>query len=317
MAPHRAPVVIDTDPGVDDALALLLAARCPEIEVLAVQTVGGNLGLQQVTENARRILRFAWETPPPLMRGRETGGATAAEVHGQDGLSGLTTLLREDGSPAYPCGPDPAAADPIAALPQLARSRPGQVTVVALGPMTNLAHSIRLDPEGMRCLRRVVVMGGAFRVPGNYSATGEFNVAADPEAAVMVCDSGIPLLWVPLDVSEKCLLTPIEMGSLPGPTGEFVRRVTEDVVRFHEGTQGEAACCLHDPLALAVAVRADLVQTRSLRVDVETAGRHTRGQTVADFRPHSFTPRPPPNAEVALTVDAAGFLAFFLDRLRM
>jgi purine nucleosidase/pyrimidine-specific ribonucleoside hydrolase len=316
--PDRTPVIIDTDPGVDDALALLLAAASPELEVLAVTTVGGNIGLDRATENARRIVSVAWEgrAPPPVHRGGVGGDETAEAVHGTDGLGGATALLSEDGAPLYPALVGLAPGDGPETLLSLARERPGEVTLITLGPLTNVAEALRRDYAALRGLKQVVIMGGAFREPGNTGPVAEFNVFVDPEAAQAVCDAGLPLKWAPLDVTHRCLLREEHLERLPDTRpARFARHVTDFYIRYHVGGYGEAACFLHDPLAVGAVIWPELLRAVPLRVNVETDGRFTRGMTVADFRPPAYRSPSRPNSEVCLEVDADRFVSRFLERL--
>ncbi len=313
-----APVIIDTDPGVDDALALLLAAASPELEVLAITTVGGNTGLDRVTDNARRVVAVAWEGRPfpPIFRGSGGNADTAEEVHGIDGLGGVSLLRARSGEEHFPPAAPVEDESAFDAIPRLARSRPGEVTLVTLGPLSNVAAALERDPVGMRQLRRIIVMGGAFRESGNITPYAEFNIYVDPEAAQTVCDSGIPILWVPTDVTHRCILRPVDLNPLPPSRREqFLRTILPANFDFHFRCAGEQATFMHDPLALAVAIWPDLVRTRSLRVDIETKGAFTRGMTVADFRGYRFLSPLKPNAEVALAVDAALFMRRYLERM--
>jgi inosine-uridine nucleoside N-ribohydrolase len=315
---HRpVPVIIDTDPGVDDALALLLAAASPEIEVRAITTVAGNVPLARATENARRIVPVAWpERPPPLYRGGAGGTETAEAVHGDDGLGGSSLLRNADDLPLYPPAATLAGGDAAGALLDLARRRPGEVTLITLGPLTNLALAIGRDPDAARLLRRAVIMGGAFREPGNTGPVAEFNIFVDPEAAQAVCESGLPLTWVPLDVTHRCLLRAEDLEGLPGTRrGNFVRDIVRFYMDYHARGYGEQACFLHDPLAVGVVLWPELVRTESKRVDVELQGGRTRGMTVADFRPAVYRAPQAPNAEICLEVDAGEFLKRFVERV--
>jgi inosine-uridine nucleoside N-ribohydrolase len=309
------PVVIDTDPGVDDALALLLASASPEIEVLALTTVGGNTGLDRVTENARRVAAVAWpRRPPPIYRGLD-GAETAEEVHGIDGLGGATLLTDADG-PRYPAAVPLEDGSAVRVLADLVGSRPGEVVVITLGPLTNLAAAIREFPAALAGVREIVIMGGAFQLAGNLGPVTEFNVAADAEAAKTVCDSGLPQRWVPLNVSEQCLLRRADLDALPNtPRARFVRDCIEVYLGYHVAGYGEQACFLHDPLAVGAVLWPELLRCHSVQVDVETEGRVTRGMTLADFRPPAYRPNRPANAFVALEVRAAEFVRRFLARL--
>jgi purine nucleosidase len=303
------PVIIDTDPGVDDALALLLAGASPELDVLAVTTVGGNVSLERTTDNARRIVPVAWqERPWPSVHRGASGALEGADfIHGADGLGGAAER--------FPADAPLAAEDAAYALVRLARSRPGEITLVALGPLTNVAHALGRDREAVRLLRRIVVMGGAFREPGNASPVAEYNIWADPAAAQAVCNAGVPLTWVPLDVTHQCLLTPAHLAKLPDtPRARMARAVSEFYIDFHARERGLPGCYLHDPLAVAAVIWPELLRCQPMRVDVETRGEHTSGMTIADFRPGSMDTPPPPNADLCLEVYAEQFLEQFLDR---
>jgi purine nucleosidase len=309
------PVVIDTDPGVDDALALLLAGAAAEVDVLAVTTVGGNVSLRRATENARRILPVAWSgrAAPSLHRGRTVAGATLEKVHGADGLGAVTSRKEEGGTLLYPSAvPVSAVAAPEAILSHAA-ARPGEITLIALGPLTNVAAALRRDRSRFRQLRRLVVMGGAFRVAGNATPVAEFNVFTDPEAAQAVCDSGVPQTWVPLDVTHRCVLRRDRLEALPDrPRTRFAQQITGLMMEHHALGYDELACFLHDPLAIGAVLWPELLRAFPLRIDVETGGEHTRGMTVADFRPPAYRACAPPNADVCLEVDAETFVARFL-----
>jgi inosine-uridine nucleoside N-ribohydrolase len=316
--PLPVPVIIDTDPGVDDALALLLAGASPELEVLAVTTVAGNVSIARATENARRILPVAWTgiPIPPLYCGGGNAGASAEFVHGGDGLGGASLLLTGTGTPHYPPAAPVAGEDAAAALLHLAAARPGEINLIALGPLTNLAAALARDAETLRLLRRLVVMGGTFREPGNVTPMAEFNIFADPEAAQAVTRAGVPLTWVPLDVTHRCLLRPADLDALPPtPRVRFARDILGPITEFHARGHGEPACLLHDPLAVGAVLWPELIKTVPLRVEVETEGRLTRGMTVADFRPPGHRSPAVPNADVCLDVDAEAFVRRFLKRL--
>ncbi len=318
------PVLIDTDPGIDDALALLLALASAEVSVEAISTVAGNVPVTVATENALRILDVA----APRRRPRVARGAagplarpltTAAHVHGEDGLGNIRGLLGPDGRPRYP---EPRAAlemldGPDLILDTADRFR-GRLVIVALGPLTNLALAARRDRRRLAGAARIVVMGGAVAVPGNVTPGAEFNFFVDPEAAAEVFEAGLPLEVVPLDVTRQALLRPgdLETRLAPplGPAARFLLDVTAHGFDF-AAARGDRGIVLHDPLAVGVAVEPSLVGMEPLHVEVESAGRLTRGVVVADRRPMSAGHRLPPNCRVALSVDAPRFLAVLLERL--
>jgi purine nucleosidase len=303
---HTLPVIIDTDGGIDDALAILLALRLP-VDLRAITTVAGNVGVEQATDNTLLTLEQAGRGDVLVAQGLARpllGGAShARDVHGQDGL-GNVRLSRPHLSPGGEHAVD--------AIVRCARSAPGELTLITIGPLSNLAVAALLEPHLPRLLRRVVAMGGAARAPGNVTPAAEFNVYADPEAARVVFGAAFALTMVGLDVTMKCLLTPEVLDALPdaGAAG-FARAISRHMMDFHLRL-GMPGFPLHDPLAVAVALDPSLVVTRRARVDVETEGALTRGHTVADLRPAS----PSGDVDVCLEVDTERFLTLFLEVLR-
>lgn len=318
-------LIIDTDPGVDDALALILALRSPEVRVEAVTTVGGNVDLEQTTRNGLRVLQLLNPNPSPILA---RGGSPAARrgvlraksVHGKDGLGELHRFLNSDGSPAYPevqIPRDlPCATEVII---DLLDTYPEELLMVTLGPLTNLAGLLEAAPEKAKKLKGVIAMGGAVSGPGNVTPVAEFNIYADPQAAQRVFSSGLALILVGLDVTRKVRLAREELARLPqearDPVVRFLKDATQKALDFMEHREGISSICLHDPLAVGAAVRPELVETVSLHVEVETRGRITYGMTVADRRPINTRFKRPPNVQAAMHVDTAGFMSFFKERL--
>ncbi|HVQ76331.1 MAG TPA: nucleoside hydrolase [Candidatus Binatia bacterium] len=319
-----APVLIDTDPGIDDALALILALGSPEIAVEAITTVAGNVPVDLGTTNVFRIL----DVVAPPRRPRVARGAAAplgrdlmhaAHVHGDDGLGGVDGLAEADGSPRYPA---PAmaleAGDGAALILDTAARFPGRLVVIALGPLTNLARAVQRDPARLAEIASVVVMGGAIAVPGNVTPAAEFNMYVDPEAAAVVFRAGLPLRLVPLDVTRQVVLRRGDLDRClaagPARIARFVRDFTAHGFAFG-AADGDAGIALHDPLAVAAAVDPGALGFDALHVEVEHEGRVTRGLTVADLRPPAPHRPVVPNCEVAMRVDAPRFLRLFLERL--
>lgn len=278
------PLWIDCDTGIDDALALLLAAGDPGARLVGVSTVAGNCPLPLATANTLRVLELAALGHVPVSAGAAgplVGPARdARHVHGDDGLGGQAGAL--PAARARPLG-EPAAQALAAAL----RSQPGEITVVATGPLTNLALALALDPGCAACARQVVVMGGAATVPGNVGPAAEFNLAADPEAAAVVLAAPWPLTLVGLDVTMRVRAGAAEAAALRRAGREapaFCAAAIEAYIRAYAalGLPGEAP--LHDPLAVAVACAPGLVAAWEVPVAVETRGEFTRGMTVADLR---------------------------------
>ena len=316
------PILIDTDPGIDDALAILLAFGSPEVSVEAITTVAGNVEVDLATANVFRILDVA----RPVHRPRVARGAaaplagplvTAAHVHGDDGLGNLGRFREPDGRPRYP---EPSRTlqmlDGADLILETADRFAGRLVVVALGPLTNVALALRRDPGRLARAARIVVMGGAVAVPGNVTAAAEFNIHVDPEAAAAVLASGLPVELVPLDVTRQTVLTRSSLSAAlarhVGQTARFVEDFTAHGFDF-ETRRGDGAMALHDPLAIGVAVDPSFVTLEALHVAVECEGRLTRGMTVADRRP--YLSGPAPTCRAALDVDAPRFLRFFLERV--
>ncbi|RMF87840.1 MAG: nucleoside hydrolase, partial [Nitrospinota bacterium] len=196
---------------------------------------------------------------------------------------------------------------------------PDPLTLIALGPLTNIAAAIEKDREQMARVKRIVVMGGAFGVPGNITPVAEFNIYVDPHAAQIVFAAGLPLTVVGLDVTRKVRLTPqvVQTAIAPRQTrvSQFICDCTSGLFAFSEEREGEASMPLHDPLAVGVAIDPSLVSTEQLHVEIETEGEITEGMTVADRRPLKPVWKRPPNAEVCFDVDVSRFLSLFLERL--
>jgi inosine-uridine nucleoside N-ribohydrolase len=318
-------LIIDTDPGVDDAMALILALRSPEVQVEAVTTVGGNVALAQTTRNALRVLELVNPRPRPVLAvggapPARRGAVRAKSVHGKDGLGELDRFLRQDGSPMYPQVPIPPGLPSAKEVTlELLERYPEELLMVCLGPLTNLAGLIRTAPEKLRRLGGVIAMGGAIQTGGNVTPAAEFNIYADPQAARIVFASGLPLTLVPLDVTRQVRLHREDLEGLPqdgsDPVASFLRNSTAKALAFMEEREGTPSMALHDPLAVGVAVQPSLVSTFPLHVEVETRGRLTCGMTVADRRPIRAEFKEPPNVQVALEVDSQRFLSFFKERI--
>ena len=322
------PIVIDTDPGVDDALAIVLALRSPELRVELMTTVAGNAGIRAVTDNARRLFALLDpEEPPRLVRGaaRPVRGRlnTALDVHGDDGLAGLSRLRDRGGRLLFPAsgGPVPSGEGAAHAIVAKAREHGEKLTIVALGPLTNLARALEADADSMRRVGRLIVMGGAIDTPGNVTAAAEFNFHVDPVAADRVLTSGIRITLVALDVTQRVRLPwSLVRDTLRGsrsPLARALRHFTRPLASRDLGMP------LHDPLAMALAIDPGLVRTRPLPVRVETGGVHTRGMSIADRRPVRSVRRTgedaawsdPPLVDVAFDVDAGRVLDLLAERV--
>jgi purine nucleosidase len=339
--PAGIPLLIDCDTGLDDSLALLYACASPEAEVLAVSCCSGNVEADQVARNTLAVLELAGRLDIEVAIGRRMPILRPLEItpetHGPRGI-GHADL--------------PAAARPVSerhgveVILDAARTRPGEVTLVTLGPLTNLAVATLLEPQLPRLLRRLVLMGGTYRVAGNTTPREEWNVHCDPEAARIVfrafADPAVSQrpLALGLDVTEQAAFTPEHMvalarraGSSPddalalargeepmhtsrsvasNPVIRFIADAVRWYMEFHAEFDGFYGAYIHDAMAMAAALDPSLVRSEALTVDVEVTGELTRGETVADWRRHV---KRPPNMDVAVSVDARAFFERFIDRV--
>ena len=317
-------VIIDTDPGVDDALALLLALLSPELQVEAITTVCGNIPVDFAIRNVFRVLSLLEKPWPPVGRGADrpikNELKTATAVHGEDGLGNLDRYLLPDGSPRYP-DPEISPTHPgaIPLLLNLLDRFPGEISLITLGPLTNLAQAILRDPARMQQVQEIILMGGAIGVPGNVTPVAEFNIYTDPEAAQIVFRSGLPLTLVPLDATRQVQLTRKVIQKEIQPLGtriaQFIVDCTAHTLEFFEQVEEIPALTLHDPLAVGVAIAPSLVNLKPLFVDVEIQGEITRGMTVADLRSIAANLKEKPNVKVARAVDGKRFLKLFREHV--
>ena len=296
------PTVIDTDPGIDDALALLLAWNSPEMRVEALTTVAGNVPVHLASTNALRLLALRRPSPSPLVAAGASSPlarplTTATRYHGEDGLGDL---------PDWPAvEPATASPDAVSVIVDAARRHGRELTLVALGPLTNLALALKEDAAAVRRVGRVVVMGGAVDVPGNVTPTAEFNMHVDPEAAHRVLAAGLPLELVPLDATRQAVLPRAGMRAAlarsPGTLALRIQAFSERAFRIAHG-DGSQGMALHDPLAVAVAVDPSLATWEAMRLAIGPDGETLRASGA-------------PNCRVAKGVESDRFLRLFLDRL--
>jgi inosine-uridine nucleoside N-ribohydrolase len=301
-------IVLDCDPGHDDAIALLLALASPEVELLGVTTVHGNQTLEKTTANALRVLEFAGRADVPVAAGADRPlrreQFVAEYVHGESGLDG-PALPPPSGVPV-----DRHAVDFLA---DTVLGSTGPVTLVPTGPLTNIGLFLALHPEAAARVGRIVLMGGAIG-EGNVTPAAEFNIWCDPEAADRVFSSGLDVTMIGLDVTHKALVGPAHQEQLrsSGRVGAMVAELLEFYGRFHRETYGWDGSPIHDAVALAHAFRPGLVETRRTGVRVDCDGELGRGRTNADLRGRMGWQ---PNAEVAVDIDADGFIGLLLERI--
>jgi purine nucleosidase len=318
-SPARTTLLIDCDTGIDDALALLYACASPEADIVAVTCVAGNVGLDDVLRNTLAVLELAGRGDVMVAAGRDRPLArplrTAPETHGPRGL-GYAELPAPR---VAACGV--AAADLIVAA---ARTRPSALTMVTLGPLSNLAVAVLREPELPVLLAGLVMMVGSYRSPGNTAPTSEWNAALDPEALAIVLraweQAGAPRPRAfGLDVTERAKLTPEHLallaargGGTDGPVVRFVTDALRFYFEFHARYDGFTGAFIHDALAVAAALDPGLARVESVPVEVELGGRLTTGETVTDWRRAWGRP---PNLDVAVDADVTTFFERFVERV--
>ncbi|OWY18650.1 nucleoside hydrolase [Thioclava sp. JM3] len=304
-------IIIDTDPGQDDAVAILLALASPELEVLGITCVAGNVPLPLTSKNARVVCELAGRTDVPVYAGCDRPLArelvTAEYVHGKTGLDGIE--LPEPQMPLQ----DQHAVD---FLIETLRDHPaGSVTLCPLGPLTNIATALRRAPDIAEKIAEIVLMGGAYFEVGNTTPAAEFNIHVDPQAAEIVFKSGVPLVVMPLDVTHKALTTRARVEAfrnLGTRVGHAVASWTDFFERFDMAKYGSEGAPLHDPCVIAYLLKPDLFTGRHINVEVETTSELTMGMTVADW--WRVTDRAP-NAMFMGDLDAEGFYTLLTERI--
>ncbi len=321
------PLVMDVDTGVDDAVALLFAVSSPEVELIGATCVMGNVSVRQATENTLAVLELAGlgdvevasGASRPLVRDHEP----FPEVHGERGL-GRAVLA--------PPRASASARSAAQLLVETVRARPGEVLLVATGPLTNIALAVAEEPRLPQLLKGFAIMGGAFAKAGNVSPAAEANIWVDPEAAQAVfrAFAGVPEPQLPicagLDVTERVRMTTADVEEVCAPAPDtplarFVRETVPFYIEFYERHGDGSGAAMHDPLALAIALDLSLAELATTRVEVECEGRWTRGMTVTDLADVRHSPwamdwQPAENARVALSVDAERASARLLERMR-
>ena len=304
-------IIIDTDPGIDDAFAFLLALASPEIQLEALTTTQGNVTLEKATRNALSILALAHASHIPVARGSVLPLVqplrASADVHGESGI-GNSRLPEPQATPV------PGHA--VDYLIERVLAEPNQLSIFPIGPLTNIALAIRKEPRFAMAVKELVIMGGAILEHGNSTPLAEFNIYVDPHAAHIVFHSGIPITLIPLDVTHKCLLKQEHMDRLmkiDSPISRFIRDSMEVYLEasLALGYEGSA---LHDPLTLATVIAPDLLTLKDYYVDVDIAGGVSMGKTFADI--HNVLKKPV-NMSVAMNVRGEDFIELFLQRMEI
>ncbi len=318
-------IIFDTDPGTDDALALMLALNSPELDVRAITVVPGNVTAEMGLENALRMVSLANRCDIPVAAGARhplfQKLITAEFWHGKNGLANVEI-------PPSKCKVDARFGPDL--IIQLVHASPHDITLVPVGPLTNIALAVEKDPSIVPLVKEVILMGGSI-TGGNVNAAAEANIYNDPEAAQIVFQAGWPITMSGLEVGDKAMLTPKyldELSKAHGPMNDFIVSVLKYLVGLSMQF-GEAGTPMYDPSAVAIAIDPTLVKTQSMHVDVETRGEFTRGETVGNRRGYiernvlhgdryviEGADKVAPNAKVCVDVDADRFLQLFVARIR-
>ncbi|MEI6056340.1 MAG: nucleoside hydrolase [Lentisphaerota bacterium] len=303
-------IIIDTDPGIDDAMAIFLALRSPEIQLMGLTTIFGNVDCDQSVLNALRLLETEGHGAVPVSKGSDVPLFIstihyATHVHGKDGMGNT--------NPPMPRG-KPIGISAAQFIVKTILDNPGEITLVPIGPLTNIALAIRLEPRIIKLIKEVVIMGGAATVPGNVTPVAEANIWHDPHAASIVFSAGLPLTMVGLDVTMKVIQTEAclnEIYKANNPATNLLSRIMPCYQDFYFKVLGSRDLYIHDPSAIAYVLDPSLFRVQKMPIFVETEG-HCIGQTVPDYR-NQWGNLPLTN--VCIDVNASGVLGLIKDRL--
>ncbi len=303
-------ILLDTDPGIDDSLAILLALASPEVSLEGISVVHGNCSAEQGVINALSVLELAKASHVPVYRGCELPlvqpSLLAPETHGDGGI-GYAKLSEPLIQAKVQKGSD--------FLIEKIMSEPGEFTLVCIGPLTNVALAIRQEPRIVEAVKEVFIMGGAIRHEGNTTPLAEFNTFVDPHAAHIVFHSGVPITLTPLDVTYQCILMQDDVNRLlkiDSPITRFIADATRFYMEFHDEYQSIEGCVINDPLTMALTFAPELCNYQEEYVDVDLSGGVSMGNTFADF--YKMTKKSA-NMKVALGVRARDFIELFLERM--
>jgi purine nucleosidase len=303
-------IIVDTDPGIDDSLAFLLALASPEVVIDGITTIHGNASTAQVTTNALSILELAKASNVPVYKGCELPlvqpSLLSPETHGDIGL-GYARLPSPQNQARAEHGSD--------FIIEHIMSHPGEITLVCIGPLTNVALAIRKEPRVIQNVKEVFIMGGAIKHQGNTTPLAEFNTYVDPHAAYMVFHSGMPIILTPLDVTYQCIVTVDDLNRLlkiDSPITKFIADSTRFYMEFHDEYQKIDGCVINDPMTLALTFMPEICDYQDLYVDVDISTGVGLGNTFADFYNYD---KKSPNMKVALGVRPRMFMELFLERM--
>ena len=296
-------IIIDTDPGHDDAMAIMLAVLSNKFDILAITTVMGNSSVENTTRNARYILKLLNQENIPIYSGADkplVREHVKAIVHGTSGLEGI--------DPQNESKLTGNAVDKIIEL--IAAAEDGTITLVTLGPLTNIAKAIQKDPKVMSSVKEIVMMGGAISVPGNQNRVAEFNLYVDPEAADIVFHFPVAKVLVPLDACNNVRLNLKNFQTITGSLRDPLLKMAKPYMKNLAKEEGEEVALMYDPLTIFYLIKPESCKTREYNLQVETKGELTRGMTVADFK---FKEKE--NIEVVVSIDSHNFKKLFFGTL--
>jgi len=299
-------IIYDCDPGIDDALAIILALNSGELDIEGITTVHGNSSVEQTTKNAQRLLEYLGKDIP-VARGAEkplvydsVSFKRAVRVHGEDGLGDSELLSKEPLKKTYDY-----AVDFI-----IRKVKEGVRTIVATGALTNIALAFQKEPETMNLLEEIIIMGGVINQPGNIDRLSEANFYVDPHAADYILQQSVKKILIPLNVTHQVIFTPENRNALSDTrTGKLVKSIVKKYQDFYMSAREFPGNPLHDPLAIGYAIDPLFFKTELMDVKVETEGRYTRGICVPELRKKADLN---PNVNVAVAVDSARFLDYFM-----
>ncbi|MFM1937341.1 MAG: hypothetical protein RLZZ320_199 [Actinomycetota bacterium] len=303
-------IIFDTDPGIDDALALLLLAAAPELDLLAITVTHGNTSQEKCLSNALKLVELLGIEQVPVARGAQEPLvkelSVAEETHGDGGL-GYAVLPEPKVKPIQESAHD--------LIIRLVNENPNQITLLCVGPMTNIALALLKQPQIAKKIRRIVAMGGSIHYPGNSTPQSEYNVFCDPESYEIVVNAGIDFTLVPLDVTYQCLLTTQHIEQITSARPEiknFIKESTRFYIEFHAEYQGIQGCAINDPLAAAILIDPTLVENRDYFLSVDLSGGPSKAKTIAD---HYGALKKAPNAKVSMTVEVDRFMKLFIEHM--